>query len=205
MITQKHTRHVVAEICQPNHPICPWAKKAPLHDARPATGPVYVGFDVSSLIPADAHSGPSCAAGRKNESGLPFLGLEKGKPLPLKNASVSEFYFSVVTPNIHISLASSLWLVTEAARVIRPGGRLVFYNGYGVAHKALFVDFTGKKPFAFFTDHYDALKHAGGILNRFFTPLSHGWHTRFLQVRGLGHTYELEPGREISVLVRKRP
>ncbi len=208
MITQKHTRHVVAEICQPDHPICPWARKAPLHDARQATGQatglVYVGFDAASLIPAGAHSGPSYQAGRKNAAGLPFLSLQKDNPLPLRNAGLSEFYFSIVTSNSHIPPSSSLWLVTEAARIVRPGGRLIFYNGYGVTHKALFVDFKGNPPFVFFSDHYEALNRAGGILYRFFTPLSLEGHNLFLQARKLDIKYALEPGRDISVLVRKQ-
>lgn len=191
----KQAVKLVVEICPPGRPFCPWVKKLPMGE-----GIRYVHIDVGSL-PTRHLAGTRTTMphhhGRNWQQHNPAL-------LPsLNDATVSEFYIS---SNPYLSGQVMPALVREARQVLESAGNLVFFNGYIPAIGGIVVDFEhgcagtrNPKPPPMVFPHNEMTV----LFQDFFRPLTLQEHIKFLTERGLGNATELEPGVNVSVLVKK--
>ena len=215
-------QRLVAEICHPAKPFCPWAKRpaagGPEPDvkiryavhmpgSRPAPlsdGITYAGFDVRALPSRGlSHDAPNPLL-RPGKNGVVIYEDGKEITLSLGAGTIAEFYLSSVATNPYLRSWVMPALVHEARRILEIEGKLVFFNGYAETSGGVTVDFkTGAVVLRKGSPHIaNSHGETADLLGKFFTPLGLEGHTAFLIQRGFSGATELEPGIHVSVFVR---
>lgn len=200
MNVQTLKQKIVAEVCHPARPFCPFLRQSPLGD-----GITYVAFDIRGIARPDNIVMADHLSARPV---VRCMRMAKDGTLPLKRGSVSEMYLSVVTAGAAVPPAALCRLVCETHKALESGGYLIFFNGYLLASTAhtVQVDFTGGRSlYAPGTgiNPGECRNPITASLNLLFRPLQAGEQVEFLYARRITRAHELEPGRNLAVLVRK--
>jgi hypothetical protein len=163
-----------------------------------------MGFDIRALPTHSLGDDEQPSLRHRRKSGIRRQG--DALALSLHKASVSEFYLSLVATNPYIYPWVLPALVREAHRILRAEGLLVFFNGYPRSQHSVVVDFTDGRTHLLCSHASRKQSYCSetvGLLGDLFKALTLEEHKLFLAERGLTGAYELEPGKEVSVLVRK--
>lgn len=188
------TAKVVAEIGHPSTSF--WAKRKQVPEG-------HIGLDIH----------PKHTRSMANTETIPPLRLinapkqlGEDATLPFEMGTVREIYLHMITTNPFIHSWIVPFLVSEAHRVLEDSGNLVFFNGYLRSPCSVLVDFESRQavlspqPTNRSLYNYEVMI---SYLNSLFTPLSLEEHNLFLAEKRLGRATELEPGVNVSVLIRK--
>jgi hypothetical protein len=186
----------------------------------PLAEQTYHGYNISGLYPSSfrvrgpgdkdrllAEGRGKVEAYRRQGHDCTYAELKPTGRIELPNSSVSELYLYMVTSIPGLQLPFLNTLLDECARLLRPSGRLVLYNGQTMSMDGdVHVDYrTGAISFKVSwrsgVQPEDREHPASVKLNAAFGPMSPDHYRGFLEERG--HSFSsVTPGHTLSILER---